>query len=221
MHGVFFFYVDDIASRASLEQFQHITLVGGKQPPGPLAHLQSVLGNLYTYWDPICANFMVSAAMEFISATALEVRPEIVCMDIHPSSIGWPRYLRTKSGMASGFSCAAFPHVAHPDITTYIQALPEIEEYLCLVNDILSFYKEDLAGETMNYVSVRAKVSGTQAKRVLVEMVEEVADLHRRIAEILKGNPDALAAWETLEHGFIAWHLSLERYKLSELGCFW
>ncbi|KAJ6554995.1 isoprenoid synthase domain-containing protein [Mycena vulgaris] len=217
----FFFYIDDIASHSSLEQFQQTIMSGTKQLSGPLASFPSVLAALYTHWDPICANFMVTAAMEFMSGTALEVRAEVVAMTIRPSAISWPRYLREKSGMAPGFSCAAFPRVVHPSITTYIQALPDIDEYLCLVNDILSFYKEDLAGETMNHVSVRAKLSGKHPKRVLVEMVEEVGDLHRRIAAILEGNPEAMTAWATLEHGFIAWHLSLGRYKLSELGCTW
>ncbi|KAJ7704383.1 isoprenoid synthase domain-containing protein [Mycena rosella] len=217
----FFFYIDDVATQSSIEKFQHTVLVGGTHPPGPLKHFQSVLGALYTYWDPICANIMVSAAMDFVTATALEGRQDVVCMDVRPAALGWPKYLRAKSGMAPGYSCAAFPRAAHPDITTYLQALPEIDECLSLLNDILSFYKEDLAGETMNYVSVRAKVSGKQPTGVLLEMVEEVGDLHRRVAEILEGNPDAVAAWAALEHGVIAWHFSLSRYKLSDLGFTW
>ncbi|KAJ6546765.1 hypothetical protein DFH09DRAFT_1170884, partial [Mycena vulgaris] len=214
----FFFYIDDIASQDCIEQFQRTTLVGGKQPPGPLVHFPAVLAALYTHWDPISANIMVSAAMDFITATAMEGRQEVVCMDVRSSALGWPKYLRAKSGMAPGYSCAAFPRAAHPDISTYIQSLPEIDECLSLLNDIFSFYKEDLAGETMNYVSVRAKVSGKHPKGVLVEMIEEVGDLHQRIAGILEGNRDAMAAWAELEHGVIAWHFSLSRYKLTELG---
>ncbi|KAJ7480552.1 isoprenoid synthase domain-containing protein [Mycena latifolia] len=217
----FFFLVDDNTSQASLEQFQRNALLGKAQPPGPLAHFQPALGALYKYWDPLCANIMVSAAMDFVTATALEGRQDVVCMDVRPTALGWPKYLRAKSGMAPGYSCAAFPLAAHPDITTYIQALPEIDECLSLLNDILSFYKEDLAGETMNYVSVRAKVSGKQPRGVIVEMVEEVTDLHRRIAGILEGNPDAAAAWAALEHGVIAWHFALLRYKLADLGFTW
>lgn len=55
----------------------------------------------------------------------------------------------------------------------------------------------------MNYVPLRAKVNGKHPKRVLVEMVEEVSVLHRRIAGILEGNIEALLAWTTLEHGFM------------------
>ncbi|KAJ7439818.1 isoprenoid synthase domain-containing protein [Mycena galericulata] len=173
---------------------------------------------LYKYWDPLCANSMVCAALEFVTGTVLEVRKEVHEMDVRPTASSWPKFLRAKSGMAPGFSCAAFPKQSHPDISAYIQILPDIDEYLCLVNDLLSFYKEELAGETMTYVHVRSKTTQKHPYQVLVEMVQEVGDLHRRIAATLEGQPEALIAWKTLENGFIAWHLSIKRYKLSELG---
>ncbi|KAJ6616718.1 hypothetical protein B0H10DRAFT_1798904 [Mycena sp. CBHHK59/15] len=159
--------------------------------------------------------------MEFISGTLLEGRKEVVDMDVKPSAPNWPKYLRAKSGMAPGFSATAFPKSVHPNISTYVQALPDIDEYLCLVNDILSFFKEDLDGETMTYVSIRSRTSQKTPKRVLVEMVREVSDLHRQIAATLEGDSQASMAWKTLEYGFIAWHLSIERYKLSQFDFHW
>ncbi|KAJ7244059.1 isoprenoid synthase domain-containing protein [Mycena rebaudengoi] len=218
MYAWFFFYVDDLSAQPFLEDFQRRILLGLPQEHIPLANFHKVLGTLYKYWDPINANSMVCAAMEFVSGTVLEERKEITEMMVQPSASQWARYLRTKSGMAPGFSSTAFPRSAHPDISVYIQALPDIEEYLCFVNDILSFYKEDLAGETMTYVQIRAKTSQKHPKRVLAEMVQETGDLHRRIDATLAGNPNALKSWKTLEYGFIGWHLSLERYKLAQLG---
>ncbi|KAJ7237090.1 hypothetical protein C8J57DRAFT_1087814, partial [Mycena rebaudengoi] len=81
--------------------------------------------DLYKYWDPINANSMVCAALEFVSATVLEGRKEVAEMTVRAQATNWPRYLRMKSGMAPGFSCTAFPISAHPDISTYIQALPD------------------------------------------------------------------------------------------------
>ncbi|KAJ6527369.1 isoprenoid synthase domain-containing protein, partial [Mycena capillaripes] len=130
----------------------------------------------------------------------------------------WPKYLRQKSGMAPGFSCAVFPARTHTDISAYIQVLPDIASYFYLVNDILSFYKEILAGETMNYVQVRSKTTGKDLKQVFVEMVREVGDLHTGITAALEEQPEALAAWKAFEYGYISWHLSIERYRLSELG---
>ncbi|KAJ7618764.1 isoprenoid synthase domain-containing protein [Roridomyces roridus] len=217
----FFFYIDDVAPRSSLESYQRLLLAGGAQP-GPLTHLHTVLGDLYTHWEPVLANLMVSALMDLISATVLEGREDIIHMELRPTAKTWPSYMRVKSGTGPGFACALFPLVMHPNITDFIQALPDMEEYMCLMNDILSFHKEDLAGETTNYVFTRAQVEGKDPKRVLAEMAKEVTVVHQRIAATLDGFPEALATWVSFEHGFIAWHLKLERYKLAaDFGFIW
>jgi hypothetical protein len=55
----------------------------------------------------------------------------------------------------------------------------------------------------MTYVQIRAKTTQKHPKRVLVEMVEEMGDLHRRVQGTLAGHPDALKSWKTLEYGFV------------------
>ncbi|KAJ6510504.1 isoprenoid synthase domain-containing protein, partial [Mycena sanguinolenta] len=172
----------------------------------------------YHHWDPICANLMGCAVLQCLSGTVLEKRPEVSKMAVRPSAITWPKYLRALSGVGPGYSCAVFPKQNHRDISAYIQILPDIGDYFCLANDVLSFYKEELAGETTNHVNLRAQTTGQDPKRVLVEMVEEVRILHIRISASLAGQPEALAAWKAFEYGYIAWHLSVERYKLSQLG---
>ncbi|KAJ6459594.1 isoprenoid synthase domain-containing protein [Mycena sanguinolenta] len=218
LYSWFFFYIDDIASEQSLEDYQRLFLQGCPQEDPVLVHLNQVLGRMYDYWDPICANLIGCAALECLSGTLLENRPEISKMAVRPSAISWPKYLRAMSGVGPGYSCAIFPKQTHHDISAYIQILPDIGDYFCLANDVLSFYKEELAGETTNQVHLRADTTGKHPKRVLVEMVEEVRDLHIRITATLEKQPEALAAWKTFEYGYLAWHLSIERYKLSQLG---
>lgn len=65
------------------------------------------------------------------------------------------------------------------------------------------FYKEILAGETMNYVQVRSKTTRKDLKQVLVEMVQEVGDLHTGITATLEEKPEALAAWKAFEYGYM------------------
>ncbi|KAF7342240.1 Terpene synthase [Mycena venus] len=218
LYAWFFFYIDDGAGNLSHQDYQRLLLLGCPQRDPALAHYHEVLGGLYEYWDPVCANAMACAAFEFVSGTVLENRPDVTAMDIRPSAAGWPKYLRAKSGLGPAAACAVFPKQTHPDITSYIQVLPDIDEFSCLANDILSFYKEELEGETTNYVQVRSKTTLKHPKRVLVEMVREVADLHERIEATLEKQPEALAAWRAFENGFIAFHLLMKRYRLSELG---
>ena len=85
-----------------------------------------------------------------------------------------------------------------------------------IVNDILSFYKEELAGETVNYVhllqAVRRKESGLE---VVHDLIEEAVALSEEIDGILIG--DAKELWEYWKVGYITYHLCDSRYKLSEL----
>jgi hypothetical protein len=82
---------------------------------------------------------MVCAAFEFISGTVLETREKFSMMQISSTAPRWPKYFREKTGMAPGFSYAVFPKDTHPKISAYIQVIPDIDDYMCLVNDILSF----------------------------------------------------------------------------------
>ncbi|KAJ6569367.1 hypothetical protein B0H19DRAFT_1257010 [Mycena capillaripes] len=196
----FFFYIDDVADKLSLEDYQRRLLLEYPQEDPVLGHFHHVLGRLYDYWDPVCANSMACAALEFLSGTILGNRPDITPMAACPSAPNWPKYLREKSRMAPGFACAVFPVLTHPNISTYIQTLPDIADYFYLANDILSFYQEVLAGETMNYVQVRSKTTRKAPKQVLVQMVQEFGDLHIGIKATLEEQPEALEAWKAFEY---------------------
>ena len=53
----------------------------------------------------------------------------------------------------------------------------------------LSFYKETLAGETDNYVHMRAKAEGKVPIAVLRELVDEVLDSVRTIEQLASVQP--------------------------------
>ncbi|KAJ7208106.1 isoprenoid synthase domain-containing protein [Mycena rebaudengoi] len=214
----FFFYIDDCASPSALAAFHQNILLGSPQEDVPLRHFNEVLGKLYGQWDPISANSMVAAALEFVSGNALEVRKDVSEMRIRTTASSWPKYLRAKTGMAPGYSNALFPKQAHSDLSAYIQILPDMDEWMCLVNDILSHYKEDIAGEPMGYIPLRAEMSRKHPTQVLVEMVQEAGELRTRIIQTLETEPEALAAWTSWERGYIAFHISNKRYKLADLG---
>ncbi|KAJ7169193.1 isoprenoid synthase domain-containing protein [Mycena crocata] len=218
MYAWFFFYIDDCAPPSALAAFHQHILLGSPIGDVPLQHLKDVLGGLYKHWDPVCVNSMIGGAFEFVTGSLMEVRPSISEMKVRPSAPCWPKYLRAKTGMAPGFSNAIFPKETHPDIAAYIQAIPDIDDWMCKVNDIVSHYKEALAGETVGYLPVRALMTGKSETQVMIEMVEEVGELHRRISATLKGQPEALAAWKACENGFIAFHFANKRYKLTDLG---
>jgi hypothetical protein len=87
---------------------------------------------------------------------------------------------------------------------------------LGISNDILSFYKEELAHETSNYVHLLAQMGGGQdPMRVLQDLVNDTVDLSCEIDGMLEG--PAKRRWEQWKTGYITWHLELGRYRLSDL----
>ncbi|KAL0568717.1 hypothetical protein V5O48_013270 [Marasmius crinis-equi] len=198
----FMIFIDDLSKRMpnAISEFQHRILLHKPQLDPALDQFPRILGNLYLHWDSVCANSMVCAALEFISGTVMEDKEEIEAMP--------PQGLtpRLKIGQT------------HPDMSVYVQVLPDMDDFINLGNDILSFYKEDLAGDEMTYVAFRAKISGKDSIRVVSEMVDEITRSHERILAVLSDYPEALKWWLTFEKGYIGWHLSLKRYRLSEIG---
>ena len=84
------------------------------------------------------------------------------------------------------------------------------------MNDILSFYKEELAGETVNYVHLLQVVRRKESVlEVVHELIEEAVALSDEIDGILIG--DAKELWECWKVGYITYHLCDSRYRLSEL----
>ncbi|KAF5345287.1 hypothetical protein D9758_008417 [Tetrapyrgos nigripes] len=208
--------IDDLSKRmpSAITEFQQRILLNQPQVDPALDRFPQILNNLYLHWDPVCANMMVCSAYDFIVGTILEDRRMVP----HQAAIHWPKFLRLKSGVANAYALATFPKDRHPDLSVYVQALPDMSDFINFVNDILSFYKEDLTGDDMNYVGFSARLSGKTSLQVVSELIEEVVQSHRRIVDILADQPETLKWWLTFEQGYIAWHLSSCRYKLSEIG---
>ena len=80
------------------------------------------------------------------------------------------------------------------------------------------FYKEEKVGEKHNYLHNRAFYEGGDVFDTLKATIREVVDGHRCVQTILKGKSSHLRAWNDHIMGFIAFHKSVDRYQLSELG---
>ena len=84
------------------------------------------------------------------------------------------------------------------------------------LSDILSFYKEELVGETANFVHDRAKVSGKTIPEVLSDILQEVITSVNRARTLLRGEKEK-ETWEKFIAGYVAFHFYSPRYKLIEL----
>ncbi len=64
----------------------------------------------------------------------------------------------------------------------------------------LSFYKEELAGETNNYVHLRAAAEETSANHVLRQLVDEVLDTAHTMNVLTSEDAELAALWQKYFH---------------------
>lgn len=138
------------------------------------------------------------------------------------------------SGASEAYALFVFP--PELPLQSYVQALPDIRVILnqgkwvilnsgssdadtyadCLsTSDVFSFYKEELVGESVNYVSLIAAIRGISKIQALDSLSNDVVDAHKRCLQIL--SKDAYEAYLRFSHGYVGFHVSLDRYKLNEL----
>ncbi|KAF9541909.1 terpenoid synthase [Agrocybe pediades] len=219
----FLIYVDDLGQKFPdrLLNFQKALMTENTSPEGHfLKSLRQHLSEYYRMFDPIPANCINLSAMDFINGCLLEQMPKIQEMPLSEAGLSWPYFLHNKTGSAQSYSFMIFPKETGVDMTAYIQVLEDLTLYTNLTNDILSFYKEHLAGERNNYVYNRAYVSGKPVYEALQDVVDDTLKAHDRITKALEfsGNEKALACWRCYVNGYLGFHFTLKRYRLDELN---
>ncbi|PPQ66236.1 hypothetical protein CVT26_010937 [Gymnopilus dilepis] len=215
----FLIYVDDLGEKfpSALERFQQRVLAK-EFPTGKfLQDFQEHLTDMYKFWDVVPANCINLAAMDFINGCLLEGMPVVRDMKMSPNVQSWPYFLRMKTGCASAYTFMLFPKNAFPDISAYIQVVEDITLFTNLTNDVLSFYKEYVAGETSNYVSNRAIATQKSLAQALKDTVDDALAAHDRVTSALEST-DAYKPWKRFVNGYLANHFGVKRYRLGDLG---
>jgi hypothetical protein len=195
----------------------------------------------YRYFSPVAANFIVTSALNFVTATVLE-GSTVPRVTRTAGGENWPYYLRDKNGLAEAYALFTFPKALCPDISCYIEAIPDMSKYMVFTNDVFSyvfspsevielprldhlanerlvtsFYKEERAGEMDNYIHNRASYKGTSAFEVLKQVIDEDVDAHHRIRLVLEGKEPYAQAWQCHAMGYVTMYKTAARYKLSEM----
>ncbi|GJJ13598.1 hypothetical protein Clacol_007854 [Clathrus columnatus] len=212
------YYVDDNVSRTPevLHAFQHNLLMGRPQPDPILECLSKVLmPRVWEYYHPLAANAICIGLYEFIQGTALESITKT--MKHHSSAPEFPNYVRLKAGAPAPYAYWLFYSPERSDITPYVQIMPDFLEIINWINDILSFYKEELDGEDDNFVHMRAKTSGKSAVAALDQICEETLLRMDRISKTLSESPEHLTIYKEFMVRYLRFHTSTSRYRLKEL----
>ncbi|GJJ13623.1 hypothetical protein Clacol_007879 [Clathrus columnatus] len=165
------FHIDDTLAKTPevLHTFQPNLLNGISQSDPILECLSKVLiPRMWKYYHPLAANEIAIGFYEFIQDGIYTLAPE------------FPEYVRLKSDASAQYAYWLFYHPDRPDVSPYLQGIPDFLKVINRVNDILSFYMEELAGENDNFVHMRAKLSGKGVVAALHEICEETLTLHYR-----------------------------------------
>lgn len=154
----FMIYIDDTASHnpTRLLHFQQTLLFPTSPSTSPfssstsshsdpiLHHFALHLNNMYTFYNPISANCIITATLEFITGCVLETQNNITTMPLHrPTMTGhqnlYPYYLRSKTGVAPAYAFMMFPKEENPNMEVYLEVIPELCLFIDKTNDVLSY----------------------------------------------------------------------------------
>ncbi|KAF8634532.1 hypothetical protein AX15_000831 [Amanita polypyramis BW_CC] len=189
-------------------------LVQGQQQDHPLLEASAqCVQELSKYWDPIMADILRQSTMSFITALTMEHRLKNTQLSNSDSQLA--RSLREMIAAGMLYALWMFPADAAPEI--YMPALPYMNTFIWLSNDILSFYKDELAEKDTNYLSICARSNGTTKLVELRRAVDECIDAYEQVEKLVSGHLDVRDNVLYGLSGVLRHHLSVSGYQLAEL----
>ncbi|KAK0238934.1 hypothetical protein EDD85DRAFT_828495 [Armillaria nabsnona] len=218
-----FFYFDDkfipeYSTSDNVAQDLFACMIGKSSPADPLQQLFCYLMTEAPkcYPNHPASNIVITGTLNFVTAASLDYRTQ--GMKMPASAKRYTTFTRNISGIADVMGVFIFP--ASVPVTAYIAAIPDLMVFMLSANDVLSFYKEEVAGEELNRVSLLALCDNSTKIDVLRQLVDSTVEAHNNISDILKPNEEALDAYLSFSDGYIWAHAGLSRYRLKELGIF-
>ncbi|GJE96499.1 hypothetical protein PsYK624_126960 [Phanerochaete sordida] len=181
--------------------------------PG-LDELTALLARTRDVLNPYAATACTVDVLNYVNSTLHE--HHLADMPLRTGAHRYPLYKRTRNGINE--VCAGFiwDKFTFPDVATHIQAFPDAILFIALTNDVLTFYKEELAGDTRNFVHDEARVTGRSPRAVVEGTVNAVVDTIRAGRAVLQGAERA--AWDSFVAGYISFSILTPRYRVAGLA---
>ncbi|KAJ5356440.1 trichodiene synthase [Penicillium concentricum] len=174
-------------------------------------------------FGPFAGDMILKSVLDFISISHYEMveeergnQPE--CL---PDAPLFAEYVRLKSGLAETYAYFVFPENLYPEskyLQTYMPTIPYLRQFIDYTNDILSFYKEELAGERFNFIHNSAQSGHCSTAQSLEDLCKRTIDIIEHIRVLSSKDAKMLADIEQFIQGYILMHLGTSRYRLVELA---
>ncbi|KAL4803363.1 isoprenoid synthase domain-containing protein [Aspergillus unguis] len=219
----YFCAVDDMVSDliAPLKSFSRNIVLGKPHGVPILDAWTANLQTLYQYFGYHGADSVLSSTCEYLTETVFEFETANT-LQVHRAATKFPHYLRMRTGLAAGGIAMICPEREFPEsrcLPLFNQAMPDLMEFICFINDVFSFYKECIVGEERgNYVYVYARANGIHVEQALEDLAERTVGCVRNTRDILASEPEMLRYVEDYIRGNIVSNVCLPRYRLAELG---
>ncbi|CAM1510697.1 Fc.00g010320.m01.CDS01 [Cosmosporella sp. VM-42] len=220
---IFFFHAEDILEHKP-DVLRHLQLnVATGQPCGdPVLdwYARELTPRLWKHFDPLVANMIVVACYDFINGIGIELLTKDD--QLNPQAPNFPDWLRFKTGLSPMYALLALARASDPKLPTggfekFIQTIPDIIVFTNIANDVISFYKELLAGEKGNYIDMRAQKEGVDVVAALRTLADEGICVRERVLGALADEPEYRANFDAYAKGITHFHTSSPRYRLVEL----
>lgn len=191
-----------IYNHLSAREFHRRMCIGAVQDEtGMLGTLMKVLDSMWDNYACFTANTIYASALRHVNAILLENKTDVTLLRSH--DLPFVEYKRSITNTPEAYACFIWDRVRFPKFQVYMQAIPDAMLYVRHVNDILSFYKEELVGERANYVHERAYVTGKSIPDTLRDLIDETVRAVEQVRDIL-GEGEARAAFENFATGYIS-----------------
>ncbi|KAG1835184.1 isoprenoid synthase domain-containing protein [Suillus variegatus] len=180
----------------------------------PVMHaLDGLIREVACHYSAPMSNLIVTSALDYVSSLLLD--HETKDMRISPQAPSYPEYSRMLSGIPYAYAYCIFPSTL--PLQEYVQCMLDLVIVINHTNDILSYYKEEIQGDSANYLSLVVASRGLTKQSALRELVEKTVQAHHSILEFLRPHPEAYDAYVAFFNGYFKFHATFGRYKLEEI----
>ncbi|KAI8986211.1 terpenoid synthase [Trametes punicea] len=216
-YTAYFLFADDLGGQhlEALRQFPRRFANGERQLNPVLDRLAEMVKGAHELWTDIGTNSIITGTLEAITANYIEF--SLRDMVMKPGALRYADHLRLRSGIDPPFIAFIFMRSWRETAESYVQLLPDMEYWIGAVNDILSFYKEELAHETNNYIHLRAAAEQRSCLTVLRTLVDEVLETTHRLDQLVDDDPELAVLWRGYVQRFLEFSVKASRYRLKDL----
>ncbi|KAI0080878.1 terpenoid synthase [Panus rudis PR-1116 ss-1] len=181
-----------------------------------LSRLLEVATKLREHFSVFGGNAICSGTLEYLNAMNLDAIDSEQRARAQSGAAKSMDYLRCKDGTCEPYALFVWPQSLFPDFLHSLRAILDAMTVIALVNDLLSFHKEEQSGETNNYVHQYSRAHTKSIPEALRCITDEMVGCVNEVRRLLGAGPER-DAWDAYVLGYVRFHIYTPLYKLEDI----